>query len=155
MDLFAEPVVGPDGTIYVPVCPEWEGRPTLGIPPYKKSRLYAFRPDGSVKWVKSLEGTILTSPVLGKSGSLYAIVTRGGFYGARLYSFGSGGSIRWRYKMGEASWFGSPILTENGRILVGSEFSLFALSADGDRAETDGWPKFRSNSHNSGRSNYP
>ncbi len=155
MDRFSEPVVDPDGTIYVSIRPEWSGRPEGGIPPYHVSRFYAFRPDGSVTWVKDLEGVILTSPVLGRSGSLYAIVTSGGCYGAQLQSFNSQGSLRWRYAMGEGCWLGSPIVTREGRILVGSEQSLFALRAGGDRAETGSWSSFRGNLRNSGTSMLP
>ncbi len=85
----------------------------------------ALNPDGSVRWSSSLTGRALSSPAIGKDGSI--LVTDG-----NLTAFGPVGQVRWRYEDPVGLIFGSPLVTANGSILVIVESeSLVCLSWNG------------------------
>ncbi|HMH18390.1 MAG TPA: PQQ-binding-like beta-propeller repeat protein [Burkholderiales bacterium] len=91
------PASGPDGTIYVA---------TASFPPDGvDGRLYALRPDGSVKWQTELTGSsgvkLWTSatPVLDGDGNIYIAWAHDQDFGSlAAISLDSNGKIRWRFE---------------------------------------------------------
>jgi predicted outer membrane repeat protein/parallel beta-helix repeat protein len=97
VDGWAEPVLGPDGTIYV----------TFDEDPY----LRAVNPDGTIKWIKQLGimgGFTLT---VGVDGLIYAASDD-----AYLYVLDPGGNVI--AKIRGDTWLGFPVIAENGTIIV-------------------------------------
>ena len=59
------PAIGPDGTIYVAINPS----PTVEYP--SPNSLYAFNPDGTLKWSAIPQSFISVSPAIGPDGTVY------------------------------------------------------------------------------------
>jgi outer membrane protein assembly factor BamB len=107
------PTIGTDGTIYV--------GSDFGY-------LYAFNPDGSLKWIYNKAGhVILSSVAIDDSGTIYF-----GSNDNYIYALNSrDGSLKWRYLTGDIV-SSSPAITIDGTILVGSgDGYLYALNPDG------------------------
>ncbi|MCB1217174.1 PQQ-binding-like beta-propeller repeat protein [bacterium] len=109
---YSSPVVGPDGTIYV------GGGGGL---------LFAFEPDGTLKWDYDLvAGTIWSSPAIGDDGTIYIGDPGNGLHavsplGFQLWVYASAGGV-----------FGSPAVGPDGSIYFGSDDGfLTALRPDG------------------------
>jgi len=85
----------------------------------------SLNPDGSVRWLSNLTGRALSSPAIGKDGSV--LVTDG-----NLTAFGPEGQVRWCYKDGFGPISGSPLVTTNGTILaIVESASLVCISWNG------------------------
>ena len=125
---FAEifsPALGPDGTVYVgaPNFPPGPN-PDSGI----SGKLYAVNPDGTQKWVFTLDKYSSTSsPALGPDGTVYVGATNGQLYalspldGTQKWAFHTGGTI-----------FSCPALGQDGTVYVGaSDGKLYAVNPDG------------------------
>jgi PKD repeat protein len=102
------PVIGADGTIYV-----------------NSYRLFAFNPDGSLKWSNTginVEG----SPAIGADGTVYV-----GSNDNNLYAINPDGSLKWLYATG-AYVYSSPAIDADGTVYVGSlDNKLYAVNPDG------------------------
>ena len=120
----ASPVVGPDGSVYMP----------------SESGFFAINPDGTLKWKKwdsTSTGTGL-APAVGITGTVYVVRALGpgepGWPGDALYALGpANGDILWSYTISRTT-YGSPTLGADGTIYIGSAASpssLYALHPNG------------------------
>jgi len=122
------PAIGHDGIIYVGT-----GHPNKG--------LYAFRPDGSLKWKFVPDGAFaeVYAPVVGTDGTIYF-----GSYNDGFYAVNPDGTRRWYVSM-QGYNISSAIGGDGTVYVVGSIFpsKLFAFTPDGTkRWETQIGPRF-------------
>jgi outer membrane protein assembly factor BamB len=99
------------------------------------SRLHAFWPDGTEKWVFETTATVRASPAIGKDGTVYF-----GGYSGGLYAVESTGGSRWVFDTDSSSVWGTPAV-DHDRVYFGSGNYLYAISTDGElkwRFRTDG-----------------
>lgn len=122
----ASPVVGPDGTIYMP----------------SEQGLFAVNPDGTLKWQKWTNGLgstfIRSAPAVAPDGTVY--VWKANFLsGGRLYALSpTNGNVLWSYFTGGAT-YGSPTIGPDGTIYIGSAAdgsnlranNVYAIKPDG------------------------
>ena len=88
--------------------------------------LYAVDIDGKEKWKYDIGATIISSPTLGKDGTVYVGAADSVFYAIAP----EGDRIKWSYKTGGSFDFSSAAIAEDGTIYVGSTDG--ALYAFGD-----------------------
>jgi len=120
-ELFApdppSPAIATDGTIYVPL---------------EEIRLYAFTPDGEVKWMftSPAGSSIISSPAIGHEGTIY--VTDCSYF---LYAIDNAGSLKWQYDLHPGAHGGawaSPSVGSDGTIYTTDyDDSLCAINPDG------------------------
>ena len=127
--VYSSPVVGADGTIYVgggDITNMWY-TPTGG------NVLYAFNPDGSLKWSYAAGDIIWSSPAIGADGTIYF-----GSADSNLYAVTDGGTegiLKWTYATGESINYSSPAVAPGGSIYVGSyDGNLYAVKDAGAEA---------------------
>jgi len=105
------PAIGENGTIY---CGQG-------------NTLYAFNPNGTVKW--SLKGgfyDIQSTPAIDANGTIY-LSTRSNYF----FAINPNGTIKWTYYLGNEAW-GSPAIGDDGTIYVyGQSKRLYALNQNG------------------------
>jgi outer membrane protein assembly factor BamB len=86
------------------------------------SNLYAFTPEGKLKWNNKTANNITGSPSIGSDGTL--------FFGCKdknMYSLSSNGTLKWKYLTG-GSVSSSPIIAKDSTLYFGSEDTiLYAL----------------------------
>lgn len=99
---YASPAIAADGTIYIGVA-----APTR--------RMYALRPDGTLKWEYVVGNTVSSSVAIGVDGTLYF-----GCADDKLYALSSTGDLRWTFNTGGAIRNSSPVIAGDGSIIVGS-----------------------------------
>ena len=92
-------VTGTDGTIYVG---SYEGK------------LYAFNPDGTLKWNYTTSSNIFSSPAVGKDGTIYI----SDWENSTLYAINSNGTLQWKYNMGNYNYGSSPTIGTDGTIYI-------------------------------------
>jgi outer membrane protein assembly factor BamB len=111
-EIGSKPAIGPDGTIYV-----------VG---YAYGNLYAFRPDGSLKWANGLTLTNTTASV-GSDCTVYVGTD------SALVAVNPDGSIKWSCKTGEATaQLSTPAIGPDGTIFAcGVDGKVFAINPDG------------------------
>jgi outer membrane protein assembly factor BamB len=128
----AEPVVGPDGTIYV-------GSRGPGV-------LTAVNPDGTQKWEHPLEAAIdCVAPALLADGTILLTLTND-----YIYAIHPDGRTRWRYPV-HSSAASAPTVGSDGTIYVGT-VSDGVIALDGSVPLADSpWPKYRHDPANTGR----
>ena len=116
----SSPALGADGTVYA-----FSERDTL----------YAFNPDGTVKWRLGLPDTvfyhpsnIFITPVVASNGTIYIFAADG-----NLYAINPNGTVNWRFpiKTDFPTICGTPALGADGTIYVYAPESLYALSPAG------------------------
>jgi outer membrane protein assembly factor BamB len=125
----ASPVVGPDGTIYMP----------------SDSGFFAINPDGTLKWQKwtgAFGGFTLTrgAPAVAADGTVYVWKANSFSNGGRLYAINpSDGSVLWSFDVGDVS-YGSPTIGPDGTIYIagfvgkpsGNQYgNLYAINPNG------------------------
>lgn len=93
------PVIGADGTIYVPS---------------NRRYLFAVNPNGTRKWQFELSAEAFNTPVLTADGTIYLGTSDGVFYG-----ISETGQERWRHEFGTSLSSSSPALTPEGRLYFG------------------------------------
>jgi outer membrane protein assembly factor BamB len=114
-DVPASPAIGRDGTIYV-------GMP-LGGDPGVDGVMFAFNPDGSIKW-EVHHGRYPTAPALGGDGTIYY----GGGSGApSLYALNPDGTLKWQYDDPHGAYVRTPPAVGQGRVYAGSINGFFAI----------------------------
>jgi len=107
----SSPTTGGDGTIYIG---SWDGR------------LYAFEPDGTLKWSFATGGGITSSPAVGPDGCIYV-----GSYDRFLYAVNPDGTLRWKHD-GWDALYSSPALDGAGNAYIGStDGGVAAVNPDG------------------------
>jgi outer membrane protein assembly factor BamB len=131
----SSPSIGPDGTIYVGAA-----------------GLFAFDPNGSIRWSHGESIAFVTTAILGAGGKVYAVM--GDQRGGVIQALDSQGKLLWDYPTTETP-FGSPAIGLDGR--------LFATASDGivyaivETAPSNGghggapWPQARGDRANTGR----
>jgi len=92
------PVVGHNGSIYVPN--------------YKK--LYAFNPDGTVKWLLLTKGEIESTIAVDSEDNIFFCENYS--YQNYINALTPDGDLKWKYKTGEAIISSSPVLDSDGTI---------------------------------------
>ncbi len=113
------PTLGLDDTIYM------SSIPYVANPVHK---LYAVKPDGTVKWTFSMGG-MLSSPTVGTDGTIYF----GG--GTSLYARNATGTAKWAQPFALGAKFGtSPALGADGTIYIGAGTKLYAIDPSGTSA---------------------
>jgi outer membrane protein assembly factor BamB len=110
--IVASPALGVDGTIYV-----------------GSLKLYAFHPDGALKWQSSLDLGIVDSPAIGADGTIYVV---GGAGLSALYAFHPDGTLRWIFEPFPGGAWAAPAIGADGTIYIGSLADVFyAINPDG------------------------
>lgn len=106
------PVVGSDGIIYVP------GR----IEGYKH-HLFAFYPNGTVKWKYRVDDYIFwTCPAIAEDGAIYFVCWDG-----NLYAINPNGTLKWTFHVGDfLSISSAPAIAEDGTIHFGTMKGLWS-----------------------------
>ncbi len=107
----ATPAVGSDGTIYA--------SSTSGY-------VFAFYPDGTLKWKFDKPDDGLSNPTVADDGSIYIGSPEG-----VLYALDRHGQLKWTFQTG-AHIGTTPAIGPDGTVYVGSDdFSLYAVAEDG------------------------
>ena len=112
----AVPVIGSDGTVY--------------IGNYDKN-VYAFNPDGTLKWTYTTGGYLSGPPAMGADGTIYI----GNYDDNTVYALNPDGTLKWTYTT-TGVFFGGPTIGPDGTIYIGntgSDRSLYALNPDGTK----------------------
>lgn len=107
-----KPNIGLDGTIYVAAGPN----------------LFAYNPNGSIKWTKEVGETRGQCPAIAESGAIYVCTKNG------LHAFSDAGELLWRSSLGRSNhlYGHSPAVGADGTIYVPYQFSMFAVWPNGD-----------------------
>jgi outer membrane protein assembly factor BamB len=105
----SSPAIGSDGTIY---CGSHD------------HNLYAFYPNGTLKWQFPTGDWIRASPSIADDGTIYV-----GSYDDNLYALDPNGTLKWKLKVGYGC-DGNPSIANDGTIYVGSD-KLYAVNPDG------------------------
>ncbi len=112
--LSAVPVIGYNGTVY--------------IGNYDKN-VYAFDPDGTLKWTYTAGNSFCGPPALGADGTIYI----GNYLDKMVYALNSDGTLKWTYNATEIIT-GGPTIGSDGTIYIGNhEDTLYALNPDGTK----------------------
>jgi outer membrane protein assembly factor BamB len=142
-------VIGSDGTIFTI-------RNNSGL----IDTVYAFKPDGTVKWTK----TITAETGIESSAGQFSVGADGTlYYGTRVFGPGyinlnlgklyaldpADGAIKWSYNTGDTSYGQSPIVDASGVVYIGNYFNntqnhevkLMAINTVGELAGTLKWEK--------------
>lgn len=124
------PVVAPDGTIYI-----------------GQTIFFAFNPNGGYKWQKDMgEHPILSAPAIGSDGTIYL-----GIYQRKFQALNSDGSLKMEYAIVE-NVASAPAIGNEGTIYMGCTSGwLYALPGLSKGLADGIWPKFRGDSQNTGR----
>ncbi len=116
-EIFLSPIVGYDGTIYLP----------------SHHSIYALYPNGTLKWEYKVKYNITSSPAIDKNGSLYfgTMFYTATEWGGYVYSLDKNGNLRWRYDA--KGWVQSePVIDSTGIIyFYSSSEYLYAFHSNG------------------------
>ncbi len=82
---------------------------------------------GTLKWKYGVAASVLSSPALGKDGTIYAGAER------YLYAISCDGTLKWKYEFEEGDVYrSSPAIGEDGTIYIGcSDHYIYAINPDG------------------------
>jgi len=107
----SSPVIGPNGVIYVG---SYDGN------------LYAIGPEGDMRWKYETSSVISSTPAIAEDGSVYF-----GTGDERFFSLDQNGEKNWVLEEPfEDSIFSSPVITDEGSIIVGSS-ELISINPNG------------------------
>ncbi|AKB36571.1 cell surface protein [Methanosarcina siciliae C2J] len=110
--IFASPIIGEDGTIYL----------THG------SYLSAVNPDGTVDWSYTVGGYGYGSPAVGSDGTVYV-----GSYAGEVFAINANGTQKWSYPLSSSSrFYAAPAIGADGSVYLGStDSNVYAFNTDG------------------------
>lgn len=121
------PVVAEDGTIYIG---------SGATDPYRKTKLHALRPDGTLLWDFRTNGLeVAPSATISPDGTVYVASWVGTGGKGRLYALRPDGSLRWERPLGDL--VDAPAIAADGTIYAlddgafGGRSQLHALDPDG------------------------
>ena len=122
------PSIGPDGTIYLGINNENDGRDSIN--------LFALNQDGTLKWNQTfLDGT--SNWILGSSVSASGIIyflsnfeNSTGLFG-NLYAVNPDGTVKWKYTTGYGSYM--PVIGSDGSVYLSLNNGLLAVNPDGTK----------------------
>lgn len=104
-EVWGSPTIGPDRTVYI-TTNDW--------------RLWAFNPDGKVKWYFDTDHETWTTPVFTNNGLIVFGSEDGYMYG--LKDDDTHPTEVWRYpKVSSGAWWGTAAVAADGTIIFGSE----------------------------------
>lgn len=111
LEVGSSPVIGADGTIYI-----------------SADKLYAFEPDGNIKWTYGA-GAIVGQPAIGPDSSIYVVANQ------LLYSISPQGTLNWEYKWPLPTWsciHNGPTIASDGTLYITAKNDhLLAVNPDG------------------------
>lgn len=112
--------------------------------------VYAFSPDGLVKWRFPLPRTRNmsrhTAPLLGSDGTIYVLAE------TRLFALSDKGKLLWDLPL-QGTPVGSPALAPDGTMYIAmSEGTLYSVQTGSRGLLQSAWPKYQHDASNSGRS---
>jgi hypothetical protein len=110
--LTVDPVIAPDGTIYIPA----------------EGNLYALNPDGSQKWTAPAGWAAEYEYAVGQDGTVYV---PGTYPSASLTAIDPNGLQKWSFLSEKHTYGNSPALGEDGTIYLGMQNTLYAINPDG------------------------
>ncbi len=129
---YSNPAIAPDGTIYVGTIQMAKNNTYIG-------NLYAFNPNGTLKWVFPQTGTIgsiFSSPAIGSDGAIYV-----GSSDHNLYALTDNGATcteKWAFATGSLIE-SSPSIGADGTIYIGSGDGYLYALIDNDTYCTTMW----------------
>jgi outer membrane protein assembly factor BamB len=104
----SSPAIGPDGTVYVGSCLK---DPVNWVP----SELYAYNPNGSLKWSFWAANAIDSSPAVGGDGTIYF-----GCDDDNVYAITPTGKLKWTF-LTQNQVESSPGIAPDGTVYIGSD----------------------------------
>ncbi len=110
-ECIASPTVGPDSTIYI----------TIG-----QDSLFAFRPDGSIRWIFGFDRPdelSFADPTIDRDGTIY-LPSESYAVGAHLYAIRANGTLKWRYHIEEN-------LLIRASVTIGADGTLYCTTKSG------------------------
>ena len=170
----ASPVLAQDGTIYFASGDtwgdQWVGAQELGVDVgkitrrrFSDRRLYALNPDGTLKWIFTVEPTdkyrtsLVASPAIGADGTIYFGSFNGIFYAIR--DDGNAATELWRYENKSGpypwapsiyqEWWSSPAIGADGTIYAYADFKYHAIKGSSPLAKSS-WATMGGNNSRSG-----
>ena len=125
------PSIGPDGTIYCCDC-----------------IIYAFFPNGTLKWSQSTMGWIYATPVVDSKGNVY-IASTGSDLSTNILSLDSNGNWRWDIYIGKPPdvKIRNVIVSNDGVLLVNSGESVLSINGSGPDGLYQWWVNISSSGH--------
>ncbi len=113
-----------DGTIHFGVVYH-----TDLLAPETPGRLYAFSPEGTLKWFYAMPRGVVCSPVVDGDGTVYVgntSVFSGGDGSTRLYAINPAGTLKWFFSMAGTS-ASAPAIGSDGTVYVSGTSELYAI----------------------------
>jgi outer membrane protein assembly factor BamB len=112
----SSPAIAEDGTVYIG---SWD------------SKLYAFYPNGTLKWKTGTGGSISSSPAIAMDGTIYIGTLDGFDHGGYIVAINSNGTREWKYETNNEIT-GDPAIADDGTIYIGSQDDyLYAMNPNG------------------------
>lgn len=116
------PAIAKDGMIYVNgnmLKKTTEGATAEGY-------VFAFNPDGTLKWRFKVQDWIESSPSIAEDGTIYTGSKEG-----RVYALNPDGTKKWEFVMGDGI-SGTPAIAKDGTLYIGSwDNHMYAINPDG------------------------
>ncbi|MBM3823711.1 MAG: hypothetical protein FJ404_12635, partial [Verrucomicrobia bacterium] len=89
-------------------------------------KVYALRPDGTLKWSFTTGGELYSSPAIAPDGTILI-----GSFDGKVYALDPEGNKKWEFATG-AEIYSTPAISASGDVFIGSyDFKVYALSKDG------------------------
>jgi len=112
--MYGSPCINSEGTIYI-------------IGGYS---LYAFNPNGTLKWQIRIEGVGESCPAIDKNGTIYFGTAWGDY--TYFYAINPDGTAKWKYYFGGGvEIYSSPAIGSDGTLFFGCGQSIIALNPNG------------------------
>jgi len=130
----ANPVIGPDGTVYVASN--------------RTGKIWALDENGNQKWEFNTGSPIRSTPAIGDNGCIYF-----GNDNGTVYALDSEGNLKWKLELGSRI-FSSPVISRDGILyLAGWDDLLYAIQTSAGGLAASPWPAYQHDNQNTGRSN--